>query len=416
MKKVLMLAFHYPPFGGGSGIHRTLKFSRYLPEYGWQPVVLSASTRAYPQTENKELVPDGVVLERAAALDTARHLSIRGAYTRWLAIPDRWCTWGPAAVVTGVRLIRKHRPDVLWSTYPIATAHWIGLALHRLTGIPWVADFRDPMIDTDPVTGDEYPTDPFIRRSYNWIESHTIKRCTRAVVTTPGTLEMYSARFPMVPHDRWALIPNGYDEEDFQAAEPRAQRRGPKNPLVLLHSGVIYPSERDPSAFFAALADLKQQGRISADNLRVVLRATGHDDFCQTQLGQLGIADIVRLEPPVAHVNALVEMMEVDGLLILQASNCNRQIPAKLYECLRARRPIFAMTDRSGDTAAALQAAGMNAIVPLDCKTQIADGLMKFLDEVRLGNSPIANSADGYSREARTSELASLLASACACK
>src|SRR6266478_280354 len=72
MKKVLMVAYHYPPFGGGSGIHRTLKFSRYLSEYGWQPIVLTISPHAYPLREKAQhSVPAGVVTARAFALDTA---------------------------------------------------------------------------------------------------------------------------------------------------------------------------------------------------------------------------------------------------------------------------------------------------------------------------------------------------------
>src|SRR6476660_4665640 len=78
-KRVLMVVFHYPPWSGGSGIHRTLKFSRYLPEFGWQPVILTANHRAYPPDDNSQReIPSGVIVERAFALDTARHLGFRG--------------------------------------------------------------------------------------------------------------------------------------------------------------------------------------------------------------------------------------------------------------------------------------------------------------------------------------------------
>src|SRR5437879_1067053 len=194
-----MIAYHFPPFGGGSGIHRTLKFSRYLSDYGWQPTVLTINPRAYPRTE--EIDRDGsmgVRTIRSFALDTARHLSIRGAYPRWMALPDRWMSWWPSAVAVGAALIRTHRPDVIWSTYPIATAHLIGLTLNRLSSIPWIADFRDPMTDTDPQSGQEYPLDARIRRANARIERWTMNHCTRAVVTTPGTLSIYVNRFPAV--------------------------------------------------------------------------------------------------------------------------------------------------------------------------------------------------------------------------
>jgi len=411
MKKVLMVAYHYPPFGGGSGIHRTLKFSRYLSEYGWQPIVLTISPHAYPRREKAEDgVPAGVLTARAFALDTARHLSFRGAYPQWMAVPDRWVTWWPTAVSIGASLIRKHRPQAIWSTYPIATAHMIGLALHRLSGLPWVADFRDPMVEKDPVTGEEFPRDPLVRKVSSWIEERTVKLCNRAVFTTPGTLSMYANRFPEIPDSQWALIANGYDEEDFAAAERQNHARpATGKPVVLLHSGVLYPSERDPMAFFQALSELRRSGKISAAILKVVLRATGHDEDYRAPLRQLGIEDIVSLEPTIPHNDAVAEMLNVDGLLILQATNCNRQIPAKAYECLRAGRPIFAMTDPAGDTASLLRAEGIESIVPLDSKNDIANGLLNFLAKLGNGSDHVRPSVERHSRKARTRELAALL-------
>src|SRR6267142_2486248 len=205
MKKVLMVAYHYPPFGGGSGIHRTLKFSRYLSEYGWQPIVLTISPHAYPRREKAEDgVPAGVLTARAFALDTARHLSFRGAYPQWMAVPDRWVTWWPTALSIGASLIRKHRPQAIWSTYPIATAHMIGLALNRWSRLPWVADFRDPMVQKDPFTGEEYPPNGRVRKVFSWIENRTVKHSSRIVFTTAGASSMYTNRFPGRPDSQWS--------------------------------------------------------------------------------------------------------------------------------------------------------------------------------------------------------------------
>src|SRR5205823_2843386 len=92
MPRVLMIAYHYPPVVGSSGIHRTLKFSRYLPDHGWQPTVLTVRHNAHVNGASAEL-PAQVAVERAFALDTAVDLSIRGVYPRWLALPDRWISW-----------------------------------------------------------------------------------------------------------------------------------------------------------------------------------------------------------------------------------------------------------------------------------------------------------------------------------
>jgi glycosyltransferase involved in cell wall biosynthesis len=408
VKRVLMIAYHYPPLRGSSGIQRTLKFSRYLPEFGWDPIVLTAHPRAYSSTGNDQIgeIPDRVPVHRAFALDTSRHLSVMGRYPGLLALPDRWISWWLGAVPAGLRLIRQHRPDAIWSTYPIATAHLIGLSLHRLTGIPWVADFRDPMTEPD------YPPNPFTRRIARWIEGQTIAHCARAVCTTPGTVDLYETGFPHIPASRFSLIENGYDEENFAAAGAGAEATTPNGkPFVLVHSGIIYPSERDPIPLFEALAALLQQRLISPCSLKVVLRATCHDEYLRQLTDRYGIGGIVSLAPPISYREALSEMLAADGLLILQASNCNRQVPAKLYEYLRARRPILALTDPAGDTAITLENAGIDTIARLDSKDEIMRALLRFLALAKRNEAPIATMEKvlASSRRSRTEELATIL-------
>jgi glycosyltransferase involved in cell wall biosynthesis len=321
-----------------------------------------------------------------------------------MALPDRWATWALGAVPAGLSLVRKHRPAVIWSTYPIATAHIIGYALHRLTGIPWVADLRDPMTD------EGYPSNPVTRRVYQWIEKKTVQHCQRAVCTTPGAIVTYRTRFPEIDPARFTLLENGFDEENFADAESLAAApQGARFRLV--HSGVIYPSERDPIPLFEALAELKAQGRISAATFELVLRATGHDEYLAKLIADAGIGDLVTLAPHVSYRDALAEMVTASGLLILQATNCNHQVPAKLYEYLRARRPILALTDPVGDTAATLQKAGIDTIAQLDSKTAIVEGMLRFLTLAEAGTAPLASSADinANSRRARTGVLAALL-------
>jgi len=407
VKRVLMIAFHYPPLRGSSGIQRTLKFSKYLPEFGWEPIVLTAHQRAYSSLGDDQVSEiSNQVTYRSFALDTSRHLSIMGRYPNFLSLPDRWVSWWLGAVPLGLYLIKKYRPDIIWSTYPIATAHLIGLSLCRLTGVPWVADIRDLMIGEG-----YYPEDPLTRRIQQWIERKTIIHCTRAAFTAPGTIKDYEARFPKIPASRFCLIENGYDEESFVTAEANVARRGSENKqIVLVHSGVIYPSERDPIPFFEALAALYQQGLVSPTSLKVILRATGHDSYLLQLIDQYGIRGIVLLAPPISYQDALSEMLTADGLLVLQASNCNNQIPAKLYEYLRARRPILALTDPVGDTAATLTNMGIDTIAPLDSKDGIMHELLHFLALVKENNAPVASMEKVLknSRRSKSKELANL--------
>lgn len=416
VKRVLMIAFHFPPLRGSSGIQRTLKFAQYLPAFGWQPLVLSAHPRAYAQSGDDQLrdIPPEAIVRRAFALDTSRHLAFKGRYPGWLALPDRWVTWLLGAVPAGLGMLRRYRPQVIWSTYPIATAHLIGLALHRLTGVAWIADLRDPMTD------EGYPSNPLTRRAYLWIERQTVRHCQRAVCTTPGAIATYHRRFPEIPPERFVLLENGFDEENFSQAEqavaastaqPASAASAPAGRFTLVHSGVIYPSERDPIPLFDALAQLQAEGVIAAANFQLLLRATGHDQYLAELIAKAGIGELVTLAPHVSYREALAEMLGAGGLLILQAANCNHQVPAKLYEYLRARRPILALTDPAGDTAATLRKAGIDTIAPLDQRDAIVVAMRRFVTLATAGTAPLASPAAvaANSRQARTGVLAALL-------
>ncbi len=408
VNRVLMIAFHFPPLHGSSGIQRTLKFSQYLPALGWQPLVLTAHPRAYERQGTDQLkdIPPEAVVHRAFALDTSRHLAVGGRYVRAMALPDRWVSWVLGGVPAGLRMIRRHRPQVIWSTYPIASAHLIGLALARLTRLPWIADMRDPMTDVD------YPTNPLTRRVYRWIEDQAVRHSCAVVCTTAGAVRNYQQRYPQVPPERFLLVENGYDEENFAGASTVAQPApAPDAPFVLVHSGIIYPSERDPVELFAALADLQAAGQLVPGQLRVVLRATAHDEYLAGLIARHGVGAFVTLAPHIPYRDALAEMLTADGLLVLQAANCNHQIPAKVYEYMRARRPVLALTDPVGDTAGALLQAGIDTIAPLDNRQRIAQALLRFMAQVRAGTAPVATPAAvaGASRRARAAQLARLL-------
>jgi len=305
-----------------------------------------------------------------------------------------------------LRIVKRDRPQVLWSTFPIATAHLIAQRVQHLTGLPWIADFRDSM------TEDEYPTDPHQRASYRRIERATIEGASAIIFTTEGARRMYRERYPHIGPEKFHLIPNGYDEESFSAAELKRASPAPAGaPKTLLHSGILYPSERDPRPFLTALHNLKRAGRIDASQLRIVLRASGHDELIGGLIAQHDVGDLVSLAPSVAYGAALTEMLSVDALLLFQAANSNHQIPAKLYEYLRAGRPIFALTDHAGDTAATLRACGVETIADLASASDIEARLPAFLEMLRAGSAPIATRATAirYSRESQAGSLAEVL-------
>lgn len=402
MKRVLMIAYHFPPLAGSSGIQRTLRFTRYLPEFGWEPIILTAHPRAYERTSNDQLsdIPPGVHVIRAQAWDTARHFSIGGRYPGFLARPDRWRSWTLGAVPSGLAAIRKFRPQALWSTYPIATAHSIGRALAARAGLPWIADFRDPMAQ------EGYPPDPATWRNYARIEQQTAEHARFSTFTTPSAVAAYRSRYPELA-ERFTLLENGYDEETFSSAQGGEVLTVGK--LTLLHSGLVYPSERNPTHLFIALGQLRETNPDIFGQLRLRFRAPVHEDLLRKLARKNGVEDALEILPPVGYRDALNEMLRADGLLILQASNCNAQVPAKLYEYLRARRPILALTDTSGDTAHVARRAGISAIAPLDDDHAIATLLTRFVLNPEQGTRATETAISGASRRGRTEALAALL-------
>jgi glycosyltransferase involved in cell wall biosynthesis len=469
-RTVLLIAYHFPPLKGSSGMQRTLRFAQHLPKYGWRPIVLSINPRAYEETAQVagNEVPADLTVHRAFGFNAATQLALFGRYPKALALPDRWATWRFWAVPKALKIIREEGVDAIWSTFPVSTAHLIGLELAKRTGLPWVAEFRDPMWQHD------WPPDPTANRVWLDLEHKIFARADWTVFTAPSAIDLYGERFPHLAAERRVLIENGFDEETFRRAEeaqagqsaaigtpssapirataapqqaetratsaassaPRqAQMRAPtaaneaggaasraisptpegtrtaSRPITLLHSGIIYRSERDPTQFFAAVASLKKQGRVDAKRLQIVLRASGAESNYTADLQRLDIADIVRLEPAIDYMAALREMLTVDGLLVLQAANCNAQVPAKLYEYLRARRPILALTDPAGDTARTLDKAGTGLIAPLDDVAAIEAALPQFIAQVESNTGRVLtrDAVARYSRAAKTEELARLL-------
>ena len=347
-KKVLMVAFHFPPQSGSSGILRTLNFVKYLPENGWQPTVLTASARAYAEQRNDLVasIPPQTKILRGFALDAARHFSIANKYPLALALPDRWSSWWLGAVWAGLREIRQQRPDLIWSTYPISTAHLIGGTLSRLSGIPWIADFRDPMVTAD------HPADGLQRRLWRRLERRFMQQAVACIFTSQRAALEYSKRYPAVA-DKCSVIENGFEEEAFEGVQPN-RWGAPKDCLLMLHSGLIYPKDRNPSNFFAAVHSLITSGGLDRTKLCIRFRAPQHGEEVRIFAEKYGIQDLVDIAPPISYKDAIAEMMGADVLLVFQGSNFNAQIPAKIYEYIRAKRPILALLDPIGDTAAQL--------------------------------------------------------------
>lgn len=415
-RSVLLIAYHFPPCSESSGYLRTLCFARDLLNLRWRPEVLTATTNAYGRasTELYDWVPREVRVHRAFGFDTQRQLSIKGRYPSFLALPDHMVSWIPAAVLVGAAAVIRNKIDIIWSTYPLATTHIIGYLIARMTGRPWIADFRDPMVEFNAIKGTWAPSNKALRGTRLWVEKRCMDKASGIVYCTEGARRSALERYGEGIAERTHVIPNGYDEASFAVlGTDTASSLASKPPFKLLHSGTIYPTDdRDPSAFFAALARMKADARLDASTLQVMFRASGQDKWLAGKIAEYGLEDIVQIGTRVSYHEALRETSSADGLLVFQGYTSNPAIPAKVYEYIRAGRPMFAMVDHAGDTAALLARVGCGNVADLRSLDEIHSRLTQFVDELLAGRArgvPLSV-AEGYSRSHRAVELSTLLA------
>lgn len=382
-RAILLISFDFPPSQSSSGMLRIVGFARALLAAGWAVSVLTADRRdgSARNIENEHLIPAGCQVVRAPAYDAAQKFAIAGKYPGVFELPDRFSSWIPAAFIAGMRHLRRAPVTHILSSYPIASAHLVGRALAKFTGARWIADFRDPMVL------DGHPDTPARRRAHHWVERQAIEHCELALFTNTTVCEAFRARYAERPQSAFRVIENGYDEVVFaraQSAVPERRAPASRREITLLHSGSLYPDHRDPTALFVAVSALARRGMFAGRPLRIMLRASGYEAQFQRLIADEfpELQDIVQLGAPVDYVASVAEALASDGLLLLQGTSCNAQVPAKLYEYARSGRPILALTDPRGATAATLRKLGVHEHADLADAAAIERLLLRFLERL----------------------------------
>ena len=403
-KTILIIAFHLPPFARSSGYLRILKFMKYLPQHNIKPIVLSANTIAYDRVDESllSLLPENVAIKRAFGLDAKQHLSLLGRYPEFVALPDRYISWAPAAIWAGVRMVQKYNVDAVLSTYPVPSAHVIARRIASLTKRPWLADFRDPMWD------DYSNFSAAALKSRKTIEERSVLEATQVIVTTKGMKELFVKRYgDKVADEKIVIIENGYDESDF-ALLPH--ELSPSNGRIrLLHAGLLEPIDRNPLPFFQAIKKAIDRDLVKPESLRIEFYASGNEQQYKKQIAELGLQNVLFLLPPLPYERMLQEMSDADILLLFQGPSCNQQVPAKAYEYLRIGRPIFALTPDISETARLIKRTRAGLIVSPDDSDHIAAELGKWLSAIAK-NQPLTTPqpyvVQKFSRQFQTKQLA----------
>ena len=399
-KTLLMIAFEFPPSNGAS-VPRIESFYRYLKQWGWRVVVLTASPKAYQRIDNSYQDAKEDLIYRAMALDVPRHLSIKGKYLSSMEMPDRWgLTWIPCALVKGKKLLKQYKPDVIWSSSPIPSTHYIAQKLSSEGNIPWVADYRDPFHYMNGSAGKR------LDKQHKKIDSQTLKHASKLTFVTQQVRDLYCKEYGELVSEKSMVIENGFDESNFKklAELPAMESPFSPNKFSLYYSGVLYAHGRDPKPIFNALAFLQHEGKINEDNFELVFQGAGDgQDFHQT-LNELGIIHLVKFISPVPFINALSNMMACDALLLIQDERFNKQIPGKLYEYFRSQKPVLVKAHQDGATyKLATEHEGIFAGYTAD---ELEDALALLLERP---NSFTKRDVAAYSREHKSRQLLELL-------
>lgn len=442
MKKVLMIAYFFPPLGG-AGIQRTLKFVQYLPGFGWLPLVLTQKGGhhyAYDH-EQLKLVPTEVEVVRACSLEaTGFRFAVRkllkivialGGGNRqdrgvpdggelsaskavfplslvrkfienWLFIPDSKIRWFPAAVHSGLRLVKNRRIEALYSTSYPYTCHLIGYLLKKISGKPWVADFRDPWAENAFMTRN---FSPLRKRIDRWLEHKVVQEADAVVLTAKPIAEEFIGNYPSEDSSKFRVIPNGYDEKDFQQAEV-------KNPakFTIVFTGALTPSS-SPGQFFEALSQIAGERPDVISDIRVVLVGWIEQSF-RRHVRELGVDHVVEVMNYVPRKRCIRIMVGASVLLLpLSKSWKDKGIfTGKLFDYLCARKPILALVPE--DVAAQLiRQTESGIVVDPENKEAIADAILTLYAEHKRnvpfpGKRPLLPE---YSRKHLTERLAQVL-------
>jgi glycosyltransferase involved in cell wall biosynthesis len=412
-RHALFVAFHYPPEASSSGVLRTLKYTRFLPDQGWRVSVIAPERWAYdicdPALEAQ--IPAGVKVLRTRFLNTKRHLSFRGVYPALLALPDVWIGWLPWAVRGARQLIRDDPIDLVYSTSPHATAHLIARRIARMADVPWVTDFRDPWIEEPPEPGT--PNGLIYRTIDRLLERDVVRRSAAVVASTAHLRDLLRDRYPGQPPQKFNVIANGFDETDFTSLPHRGGSRSSR--LRIVHAGSINAGFRDPRPVFASLGRLIARGALAADQCEIRFigpGAYGESEEVRSAIAAAGLGSSVTLMPRVPYDEALRELASADLLLLLQASEDTiGLVPSKLYEYLRAERPVLALV-RPGAVSEVLASTGGGwAVDPRETSrldTIVGDAIAAWHDDRLRDERATLDVLRRFERRSLASELARL--------
>jgi len=428
-----MFTYFYPPLGG-AGVQRSLKFSKYLPDFGITPCVISADSSAY--TQDRSLlaeVPSGIEVLRLQHTPAVTRLmallprrggggarattaaiapaSTSGLPSRWrdralqiiaaLQYPDDKTAWSRKAQQVAMDLVARMPFDLVFSSSPPISAHLAAMRVAQSARLPWVADFRDLW------TANPAYVAPAWRRAIDRRLESRLLTAANGIVTVSERLAatLIDRVGPSVPV---MSIPNGYDEADFAGVTARARAPGR---FCIVHAGTFY-GHQSPDSFLRGVAQLFENEPLTRERLRIRFVGSVGSRF-EPLLAAFEARFPRVLERPgyVEHRQALAEMLAADALLLVIGGTAEAAagvMTGKLFEYLRAGRPILLLGAVDGEAARLLYESGAGEALRHDEPARMAALLSRWMADA--APQPTPERAIAYERRALTGRLGQFLA------
>ncbi|MCG8305811.1 MAG: glycosyltransferase family 4 protein [Cytophagales bacterium] len=426
MKKVLVITYYWPPSGGG-GVQRWLKFTKYLPEFDWRPIVYTPEIQNAPAYDESLLKDISDRLETiktpiwepysiyrlitgrkkenlgaAFASDKRSNRTVEGI-SNWIRsnffIPDARKFWIRPSVNFLVKYLGKNHIDAIVTTGPPHSMHLIGLGLKNKLGLRWIADFRDPWTDIDYYS--ELKLTGWAKRRHRKLEKKVIENADFVISISESNrsklLEKACADI--------AVISNGYDPDDVTGISPEVDKK-----FSIAHIGT-FMANRNPECLWEVLQEIMDEEDGFGKDFELVL--VGHvDSAILDSIEKCGLKKYAKITGNVSHEKAVTYQKKSQVLLISvnKSGDPHGMVTGKVFEYLVSGRPILAIGPEDGGLARILKETNTGVISDFNDKAGLKQNILEFYVKYKSDNLQAAGvNLDQYSRKNLTGKLADLL-------
>lgn len=366
MKKVLVISYYFPPYIGGS-IMRIHNFVKYLPDFNFCPIVLTLHEKYYEKIYYNPLLlneyPRLVKIFRTKSLefktanikDKIYGLKRKNVFDRFffsimkkivsnMLIPDYYILWLPYALLNGLKIIKKNNINLIFSTSPPFSSNIITYLLSKLSGKPFVVDYRDDWI------GNEFYSFGKVKNALERrLELLIVRSANKIITATHSSIELFKNKYPVINENKYICIPNGFDPEyfnDYHKKDLCDKRFYNKSVINFTYTGSL-TIKRDPRFFLYSIKEIITESPYLKDRIKIFFVGFchyKHKEFVE----ELKLKDIVYFIDPLLPKEVarfLQEKTDVCLLFQRESEGGRTAIPGKLYEYLASRKPILCMND-----------------------------------------------------------------------